>query len=363
MRSSEAPFGFLIQDGYWWYLQQLLIAFVVGIFIGVGRGLVLGDGAPDQGAAMLGSRRPQHDGSVVDSSNARGCGPGGGIALASQGFAVAPAALHLPAAGGPVAGRVLKHGRRRRPAGAPPRQRRLGTRGRAQRRREGSASAQRPIQRALGRWAAPAVAALLAASAFALPAWAADAGAPVLDIDWSVGRVAKFLAAGGSCASISHAIAVPLDVVKTRHQYDPDRYLHEVTGKPLGIFETGYRITRQEGSLMLLQGLRATSVGYLIQGATKYTLWEFFKALFGLGSAATAASRVAILVAAALLAEVIATVVLCPFERARIKLVSDPTFAPSTVSAFARLEGIASDWRWVASAAEEAGRHGDGEGT
>jgi len=46
---------------------------------------------------------------------------------------------------------------------------------------------------------------------------------------------------------------------------------------------------------------------------------------------------VAILVAAALLAEVIATVVLCPFERARIKLVSDPTFAPSTVSAFARL--------------------------
>jgi len=88
---------------------------------------------------------------------------------------------------------------------------------------------------------------------------------------------------------------------------------------------TGLKIVEEEGSAALCKGMRTTFFGYLLQGSVKYSLWETFKWELGFAQAA-GASRVAILIVAALVAETFATIVLCPFERVRIKLVADPTF-------------------------------------
>jgi len=148
--------------------------------------------------------------------------------------------------------------------------------------------------------------------------------------------VAKFFAAGGICCCISHAVAVPVDVVKTRQQSDPTRYQDAATGQPLGIAETAARIAREEGPGMLLQGLGSTSAGYLVQGAFKYGLWEVFKAALGF-NVAVGAGRVLVLVLSAFAAETVASTLLCPFERARIRLVSDPGFADGLLPALGRL--------------------------
>jgi len=148
--------------------------------------------------------------------------------------------------------------------------------------------------------------------------------------------IGKFFLAGGTGCCLSHAAATPFDVVKTRQQSDPERYVHHRTGQPLGVVGTGMQIAKEEGFGMLLQGMRTTFVGYLLQGATKYGLWEVFKAELGYGRAA-GCSKVLILVAAALVAEIFASLVLCPFERMRIRLVADPNFAQGMVPAIRRM--------------------------
>jgi len=152
----------------------------------------------------------------------------------------------------------------------------------------------------------------------------------------SASVVAKFMFAGGVGCSISHAVATPLDVIKTRQQFDPSRYLHRGTGKKLGVVATGLRISAEEGPAMLLQGLGTTTLAYLLQGAVKYGSWEVFKFYFGYFTA-TGCGKILALVAASSAAETVASVLLCPFERARIKLVSDPRFAMGTRAALRRL--------------------------
>lgn len=154
--------------------------------------------------------------------------------------------------------------------------------------------------------------------------------------------VAKIFLAGGTGCCLSHATATPLDVIKTRQQFDPERYTHSGTGEALGVLAVGKRIAQEEGPAMLLQGLGSTCLGYLLQGAVKYGLWETFLASMGYGTAA-GITKVWILVLAAFSADMIASVVLCPFERARIRLVSDPEYARGPLKAMAQMvqdEGV-----------------------
>lgn len=183
---------------------------------------------------------------------------------------------------------------------------------------------------------------LLVLSPMVLPSSVLAMGATALAYPMTPVVYAKFFAAGGICCCVSHSVAVPLDVVKTRQQSDPARYSDPETGKPLGIVGTVLQIVREEGAGMLLQGLGSTLVGYLIQGAFKYGLWEVFKATLGFG-AAEGVVRVLILVGAAFAAEMVASTLLCPFERARIRLVADPGFAEGLLPALSRLareEGV-----------------------
>ena len=68
-----------------------------------------------------------------------------------------------------------------------------------------------------------------------------------------------FLAGGISCA-LSHGMATPFDVVKTRMQTNPELY----DGSVAAAFR---RIARNEGPAFLWQGLGPTVVGYAIEGA------------------------------------------------------------------------------------------------
>ena len=47
--------------------------------------------------------------------------------------------------------------------------------------------------------------------------------------------VAKFFLAGGICCCVSHAVVVPIDVVKTRQQSDPKKYIDKTSGQPMGM--------------------------------------------------------------------------------------------------------------------------------
>lgn len=147
-----------------------------------------------------------------------------------------------------------------------------------------------------------------------------DVGASA--VDW------RYFVAGGLCASISHGITTPLDVIKTKMQASPERFQS-------GMLAAARSIIAVEGASFLLQGLEPTLVGYGIEGALKFGLYEAFKSLLARvqGLNAFAAKLLASVVAGA-----IAAVVLCPMEEARIKMVGDASWAKeSLLSAVTRL--------------------------
>ena len=70
-------------------------------------------------------------------------------------------------------------------------------------------------------------------------------------------------------AGPTHTSVTPLDVVKCNMQIDSKRY------SSIG---TGFKITLAEGGVSnLFRGWAPTFIGYSIQGAGKYGLYEYFK--------------------------------------------------------------------------------------
>ena len=152
----------------------------------------------------------------------------------------------------------------------------------------------------------------------------------------TAGLLAKYAAAGGVGACVSHAGAVPLDVVKTRVQQDPARFAGG------GVLDSARALVREEGLGVLSRGLANTMLGFLLHGAFKYGGFEFLKQAFLESSNAEIATvchdhRLATLLVAAALAESLATVALLPLEQTRIKMVSDETYAANVFEAVERL--------------------------
>ena len=139
-----------------------------------------------------------------------------------------------------------------------------------------------------------------------------------------------FLAGGISCA-LSHGMATPFDVVKTRMQTNPELY----DGSVAAAFR---RIARNEGPAFLWQGLGPTVVGYAMEGALKIGVYELLKPMLRTGILRHFPAA-ASFVAAGCLSGVVASVVLCPAEDIRIRSVADPDYAKggSILSAFMRL--------------------------
>jgi solute carrier family 25 phosphate transporter 3 len=143
---------------------------------------------------------------------------------------------------------------------------------------------------------------------------------------------ARFAFAGAVCCSVTHAALVPVDVVKTRIQLSPEIYNKGMIG--------GFKqIIQNEGAGKLLTGFAPTAAGYFLQGALKFGGYEFFKKQFvtSLGPEKSSEYRTGIYLASSAMAEFFADIALCPAEAARIRLVSDPAFAPSLPAAASRL--------------------------
>ena len=173
------------------------------------------------------------------------------------------------------------------------------------------------------------------------------ARSPSALVEGTSAELLPYFAAGGLCAAISHSIATPIDVVKTRKQTVPAyRNASLLDGLAL--------VVKEEGAPALLTGLGPTAVGYGLEGALKFGCYESIKAPMAelLGAVGADGSSSALgPILAAVLAGGLASVVLAPAEATRIRLVSDPRFAGvGTLDAASRIiaqDGAAGLFRGV----------------
>jgi hypothetical protein len=140
----------------------------------------------------------------------------------------------------------------------------------------------------------------------------------------------SYFAAGGLCAAISHSIATPIDVVKTRKQ-TVDEY------RDLSLAEGFVRVVQDAGPAALFTGVGPTALGYGLEGALKFGTYEAIKGpttrmIFDLSEGIDASTAAAVgPIAAAVFAGGLASLVLAPAEATRIRLVSDASFADASM--------------------------------
>ena len=150
----------------------------------------------------------------------------------------------------------------------------------------------------------------------------------------------RFFIAGGASAAISHGYTCPIDVVKTKIQIEP-----ELEG--LSLREATKKIIEEEGPGELLVGLGPTVIGYGIEGALKFGLYESLKPFF-IGIFPANVDPAEPYLAAAVCAGAVASLVLCPMEETRIRLLSDEDFASGLLDGLPRLlkeDGILSPFK------------------
>jgi len=107
------------------------------------------------------------------------------------------------------------------------------------------------------------------------------------------------------------------------------------------------QVIRNEGVGALATGVGPTFAGYFLQGAFKFGGYEFFqqKLTDTFGAETVKQNRTAVYVVSSGSAEFFASIVLCPLEATRIRLVSTPDFANGLVGGFSKIlknEGIAA---------------------
>ena len=126
----------------------------------------------------------------------------------------------------------------------------------------------------------------------------------------------RYFVAGGVCAAYSHGITTPIDVIKTKMQADPKEF-------NAGMLSAAAKIVKKDGPGVLLGGLGPTVVGYGIEGAAKFGIYEILKPVFGkiIDDQPTA------FILASIAAGAVAALILCPAESVRIRIVTDKDYA------------------------------------
>lgn len=130
-------------------------------------------------------------------------------------------------------------------------------------------------------------------------------------------------AIGGVLSGLPHTWLTPLDLIKCRVQ--------------VGEYETftdGFRLLRNEatathslarGAAIFFRGWAPTFIGYSIQGALKFALYELFKHVY---ATHISAPQVVVFLAASMSAELIADVGLAPWEAVKIKMQTTRHYPP-----------------------------------
>lgn len=139
----------------------------------------------------------------------------------------------------------------------------------------------------------------------------------------------RYYLAGGICAATSHGITTPIDVVKTRKQVDPG--VQQKTFPAATI-----HIVKKEGIHTLLSGLGPTTFGYLFEGAVKFGIYEvlkpavrtFLASLSRMTNMLWVDSSIIGFTLCGAVSGIAASIMLCPMEALRIRLVAEPDFAP-----------------------------------
>jgi Mitochondrial carrier protein. len=88
----------------------------------------------------------------------------------------------------------------------------------------------------------------------------------------------RYLVAGGGCAALSHGIATPLDVIKTKMQANREKFNSGFLNAAISIVQTNGG--GGGGIGVLLSGLVPTLLGYGVEGAVKFGMYESFKPVF-----------------------------------------------------------------------------------
>jgi solute carrier family 25 phosphate transporter 3 len=145
----------------------------------------------------------------------------------------------------------------------------------------------------------------------------------------------RYFVAGGVCAATSHGITTPMDVVKTRMQANPKLYADK------GIVQATMSIVKSDGASALLGGLGPTVVGYGIEGAMKFGVYEVLKPvvlqLMSIMTTTTTtsssssdaprdANKSAAYIIASVVAGAVASAFLCPMESTRIRVVTSSDY-------------------------------------
>ena len=137
----------------------------------------------------------------------------------------------------------------------------------------------------------------------------------------------RYYLAGAICATASHVIPVPIDTVKTRKQVDPKF-------AKLSFVAAFVKIWNQEGMHGLLAGLGPTAIGYALEGGIKFGVYEAMKPIVAAGLSRVAQlssylvfvqSRIVSFAICAAISGVAASIVLCPMEALRIRMVANPS--------------------------------------
>jgi hypothetical protein len=124
----------------------------------------------------------------------------------------------------------------------------------------------------------------------------------------------RYLLAGGACAAFSHGIATPLDVIKTKMQANREKF-------DSGFVNAAMSIVQKGGVGVLLSGLVPTLLGYGVEGAVKFGMYESLKPVFvdlfhGMDD------KTIPYLAASVGAGAVASLLLVPMERSRIEVVT-----------------------------------------
>jgi len=141
----------------------------------------------------------------------------------------------------------------------------------------------------------------------------------------SLSTYALFTVAGALACTLTHAFLVPIDVVKTLQQSQPERF------RGLGMGEAAAMLWRQGGPRELFLGTVPTMIGYSWYGATVFPGYEFFKRkLVELcGPRLGAKLRVPLVLLSGAIATFFACIGVCPAEAVRIRTVTSHGFQRS----------------------------------
>jgi len=155
-------------------------------------------------------------------------------------------------------------------------------------------------------------------------------------------------AVGGiiSCG-LTHTMVTPIDLVKCNSQVNKKDFPGAIAGIRAIFSGKVAHLGFDSGFKGLAKGWAPTLVGYSMQGLGKFGFYELFKHEFAKPFSPETAhnNRTLIYSAASASAELIADVLLCPFEAVKVRVQTNPIYARGLLDGFAKMlktEGVGS---------------------